>query len=253
MKTIIKKTTALYTLLGGLYLSPVAIAQNANNTFSKDETKAIEKIVRDYLLNNPTILIEVSEKLKQQMADNKSNQIMAVQDTLFNNPNFPVMGNPNGTVVLAEFADYQCGYCKRMYPVVKDALKKHKDLKVIMVEFPILGEVSLYASRVALAAAKQGKYSPIHDALMKHKGRLSKEKIDAIAEDLKLDMDKLKSDINDTNIKNTIQTSLSLARTLGITGTPTLIGQNVPKISSGLLSTSQLDDLIGKIRKNSQQ
>ena len=248
-----KKISTLLFASSLLLSNAPTMAQNADKTFSKDETKAIEKIVRDYLLNNPTLLLEMSQKLEQKMAAEKSKKIMTTQDMLFNNASFPVMGNPNGTVVLAEFADYQCGYCKRMYPVLKNAIKKHKDLKVVMVEFPILGEVSLYASRMALAGAKQGKYTPIHDALMAHKGRLSKEKIDAIAEDLDLDMDKLKSDMNDSDIKDAIQTALRLARTLGINGTPTFVGKNLPKINSGLLSESKLDDLIAKVRKNSQQ
>ena len=250
---MIKKiSTVLLTSSLLLFYAPV-MAQNTDGTFSKSETKAIEKIVRDYLLNNPTLLLEMSQKLDEQKAAEKSKAVMNTQDMLFNNPNYPVMGNPNGTVVLAEFSDYQCGYCKRMYPVLKNAIKKHKDLKVVMIEFPILGEVSLYASRMALAAVKQGKYTPMHDALMAHKGRLSKEKVDAIAEDLELDMDKLKSDMNDSTIKNTIQTSLHLARTLGVNGTPTFVGKNVPKISAGFLSESKLDELIAQTRKNSQQ
>ena len=250
MKTIIKKTTPL-CIVGGLLFTPMAMAENGDKTFSKNETQAIEKIVREYLLNNPTILIEVSQKLDEKMAAEKSKQALQTQDTLFNNPNYPVMGNPNGTVVLAEFSDYQCGYCKRMYPVLKAAIKKHKDLKVIMLEFPILGEVSLHASRTALAAAKQGKYAIIHDELMKHKGRLSKEKIDAIARDAKLDMNRLKSDMNSSEIQNTIQSAISLSRTLGVTGTPTFVGKNIPKINSGLLSESGLDALISTIRKKS--
>ena len=256
MQTLIKKITPL-CIVGGLLFATAPTmaekgAENNKTTFSKNETQAIEKIVRDYLLNNPTLLIEMSQKLEKQMAAAKSKNTMAVQDTLFNNPNFPVMGNPNGTVVLAEFADYQCGYCKRMYPVLKNAIKKHSDLKVVMVEFPILGEVSLHASRTALAAAKQGKYAVIHDELMQHRGRLSIDKIDAIAEDAKLDMDQLKSDMNSDEIKQTIQSSLTLARALGITGTPTFVGKNMPKINSGFLEEKRLNDLINTVRKNSQ-
>ena len=250
MKTIIKVKTAI--MLASSLMMGAYAGTKSEPTFNDKQINDIEKIVRNYLLKNPSLLIEMSQELEKQMAQYKSKVLSDTQNLIFNNPQYPTMGNPNGTVVIAEFTDYQCGYCKRMYPILKEAIKKHKDLKIIMIDFPALGEVSLFASRIALAAHKQGRYADVHDALMKHRGRLSQNKIISIANDLGLDMEKLKSDANSDFVRNTIATTMSLVKQLNITGTPTIIGKGTTKFTPGLLDKDRLEKLINTVRENSK-
>ena len=132
-------------------------------------------------------------------------------------------GNPEGDVTVVEFFDYQCPYCKLVEPAVEDLIKGDSKLRIVYKEFPILGPVSTYASRVALAAMKQGKYVEFHTAMMAAKGKITEDIVMKIAADAGLDLAKVKIDMNAPEIEKTIQHSYELADALGINGTPAFI------------------------------
>ena len=85
-------------------------------------------------------------------------------------PGTPVLGNPNCDVVVVEFFDYQCPFCKAAEPRLKQLVKEDGNIKFVVKDFPILGPVSLVTSKAALAAALQDKYEVFHNALMGHRG-----------------------------------------------------------------------------------
>jgi len=206
----------------------ISVAQQATSpALDTAERERIEKIVREYLLANPNLILEVMRKLEQrQLAARESafrDNLNEVRANLFEDANSPVIGNPRGSTVIVEFSDYNCPYCKRMAPIVKRAIEKNKELKVILKEFPILGATSQYAAATALAAREQGKYAEVHFALIGFKGRLSNADIDRIALDAGLDMDKLKADMKMPQIKAAIDNNLNVAERLGIRGTPAFI------------------------------
>ena len=98
-------------------------------------------------------------------------EIAAVRNAVFNDPETPVMGNPRGKTVLVEFSDYNCGFCRKTMPEVAALLKSDPKLKLVIHEIPIFGEGSRYAATAALAAQMQGKYPEFHQALMSMKGK----------------------------------------------------------------------------------
>ena len=88
------------------------------------------------------------------------------------------MGNPKGDVTIVEFMDYNCGWCKRSMSEVSTLLKSDSNVKIVIKEFPIFGENSEYAAKAALAAAKQGKYWELHQAMFTHEGQVTEDVVD---------------------------------------------------------------------------
>ncbi len=217
-----KLTTLATALLGGmLTFSSVAA----------EMTKAeVEKIVREYLVSNPEILIEMSNALraKQEIQQDETDKALLKKhsDQLFRQADDPVTGNPKGTLTIVEFVDYNCGYCKRSAPLVQELLKKDQDIRYIYKEFPILSDTSVYASKAALAvnALFPAKYASFHDALMAHKGPFkTNEDIATVAKNLGLDWDKIAEKAKDPAIERKIAANHAMAQTLNITGTPAFI------------------------------
>ncbi|MFB3135004.1 MAG: thioredoxin domain-containing protein, partial [Rhodospirillales bacterium] len=145
-------------------------AAAAEESFTPEKARAIEKIVREYILKNPEIIIEAARILRAReetaALDQTRRTILARRDDLFNDPASPVGGNPKGDVTLVEFFDYQCPYCKRVLPSIQALLAEDRNLRFVFKEFPILGKASVFAARAALAAQRQGKYLEFHMAVM---------------------------------------------------------------------------------------
>lgn len=188
---------------------------------------AIEEIVRDYLLENPEIIVEAMERLQakereEQLARAKE-AIAENSDALFNASYDPVAGNPDGDVTIVEFFDYHCGYCKRVMDTMLDVSEQDGNVRIVFKEFPILSTESGIAARAALASKNQGKYTEFHVAMMRASGRLTEPKIMAIAEDLGIDTDQLKKDMKNPLIEAQIAENYRLADALGIRGTPAFV------------------------------
>ncbi|MBL8689026.1 MAG: thioredoxin domain-containing protein [Rhodospirillaceae bacterium] len=199
----------------------------AAQPFSPDQKKAIEEIVRAYILKNPEIIREAVEALQakeQQSAEERRVEALArLKDELAFDPGSPVLGNPTGDVTVVEFFDYRCPYCKRTAPVIDQLVKEDGRIRRVMKEFPILGPESLFASRVALAAKAQDKYEPMHRLLIAAKGALDQETVMKLAKEAGLDMAQLKRDLNSAAIDEALKKNRDLAGQLEITGTPAFI------------------------------
>ena len=187
---------------------------------------AVEEIVREYLLKNPEIILDsvrAMEARQRLAAENRVRNVIAIRSIeLFRDPGSPVAGNPDGDVTLVEFFDYQCGFCKRVYPVLKKILKEDGNVRFVYKEFPILGATSVYAARAALAARYQDKYQEFHDAMMAAKGRLTEDRILRIAAAVGLDRERLLNDMKGRKAEHDMIIGLNdrLARELEINGTP---------------------------------
>lgn len=228
-------------------------AQSApqNSPLSPAQVRAVEQIIHDYLVNNPQVILDAVEKLEQQHQDQEQaaakSAISGHRDELFHDPTSGVAGNPNGNVTIVEFFDYRCPYCKQVEPSLEQLLKDDRQIRFIYKEFPILGPDSVIASHAALAARKQNKYLPLHDALMRAHGQLDEAAILKIAADVGIDVSRLKSDMDSPEINQIISKNMDLAHALNITGTPGFIvgDQLVP----GAVDLSTLKKLVAEARK----
>lgn len=224
-RILIAITTALIALF-----STFALAQNDNDSFTPGQTKAIEKIVHDYLVKNPNVLIEASQSLQKQEAEKQQKEattaISANKQALFDNPTTPFTGNPNGNVIVVEFFDYQCGHCKAMNEVIQALIKKNKNLKVVFKELPIFGDNSRFAAKMALASAKEGKYYEFHDALLAAKNPLTPARIKDVAKKLGLNVSKLEKLASTKEISQQLRDNFELAQNLKLVGTPAFVVSN---------------------------
>nr|WP_244946885.1 DsbA family protein [Legionella israelensis] len=214
--------------LASVLTSPTVTAADA---MSDAQKKQIEKIVHDYLVNHPEVLLEASQALQQKqqqtLQEEAKSAIQQNASQLFSD-SMAVLGNPKGNVTLVEFFDYQCIHCKKMAPVVSELLKKDNNLRVIYKEFPIFGKSSELASRAALAASMQGKYKEMHNALLKLDKRLNEQLIMDTAKSLGLNIEKLKKDMDSTKVTDELKENRELAEKLRLMGTPAFIIASTP-------------------------
>ncbi|MBU0725999.1 MAG: DsbA family protein [Alphaproteobacteria bacterium] len=227
-----------------------ASAQQPEPVFDPAQKQAIEQIIREYLLTNPELLREViaalGEREKLAAEGRRQTLMQELRPQLERHPDDPVMGNPEGAITIVEFFDYQCGYCKTVKPTLAKILAGNPDVRVVMKEFPILGEASVIAARAALAARQQGKYAALHDALMAFRGRLGEEIILEIAAKAGLDIEKLKADMQAPAIEEAIRRNYQLAEQLEISGTPAFIIGDA--LAPGAINEEQFAKLIAEAR-----
>ncbi|SVC24716.1 uncharacterized protein METZ01_LOCUS277570, partial [marine metagenome] len=152
---------------------------------------AIRKIVRDYLLEHPEVLLEAQEALTAKQAGRKALQARtAIQQNrheIFEDPTAPVGGNLDGAITIVEFFDYRCGYCRRAKLTLDKLLVDYTDIRIVYKELPILGPGSTLAARAALASRAQGNYLAFHSALMEDTREFDLHGILAIAESVGVD------------------------------------------------------------------
>jgi protein-disulfide isomerase len=222
-------------LAAGLMLTLGAAGARAQN-ISGAQRGEIEKIIRDYLIQNPEVLQEAMAELeKKQAVEEAAKHKAAVKDnaeTIFNSSRQVVVGNPQGDVNFVEFFDYNCGYCKRAMEDMLVLMKADPKLRVVLKEFPVLGPGSVDAARVAVAVRMQDKtgkkYMDFHQKLLTGRGQVDKARAMAVAKEVGLDMGRIERDMASDEVRLTLEESLKLAEKLGLNGTPSyVIGNNV--------------------------
>jgi len=224
------------------------------STFTDDQKKAIGEIIKDFLVKNPEIMLEVQTALDEKMQkdqDAKLKSFMADNaKTIFRSPGSSVAGDPDGDITVVEFFDYNCGYCKRGLPEVQKLLQDDKKVRFVFKELPILSKGSEEAARIALAVKRQGKYWEFHQAMLGSKGRADEASALKIAESLGVDMNKLKADMASDDVKNELHEDVLLAKKMGINGTPHfLVGdKSIPGAPDDL--HDQLETLVTGFRKD---
>ena len=194
------------------------------------DKEAIEKIVYEYIMENPEIiedaLIALNEKRAAEEAELAMAAISENQDALINNPADYSVGPADAPVTVVEFFDYRCGFCKRSAEWTTQLPEQYDNkVRVVFKEFPILSTESEKAAQAAIAAGKQGKYVEMHMALMEldNGSGFGPEQIDAAAESVGVDVALMRADMKSIPVQKAVADSKSLARALNITGTPNFI------------------------------
>ncbi|MEI4469968.1 DsbA family protein [Frigidibacter sp. MR17.24] len=177
-------------------------------------------------------------------------------------PDAPVLGNPEGDVTIVEFFDYQCGFCRRMHPVLRAALARDPGLRLVMKDVPIFGPGSVHAARMALAASvgpgtRTGAttgggtgggtdYARAVDALMAGRGALSPARVDRLLARAGLDVAGLRAGQGDARWSRLIRRNMEQAEDLGFTGTPAFVIGRV--LYPGAMDGAMLDRLVAEAR-----
>jgi protein-disulfide isomerase len=189
---------------------------------------------------------------RQAAAENEKHEASVAQnsDTIFNSPRGVLLGNKNGDVTFVEFFDYNCGYCKRAMIDMLDLMKSDSKLKVVLKEFPVLGQGSVEAAQVAVAVRMQDpggkKYLEFHQRLLGGRGQADKTRAIAAARDAGLDVARIEKDIATPEVTATIEENFKLAEAMGMNGTPSyVIGK---QIVVGAIGLDGLKEKIGLAR-----
>jgi len=241
--------TLLLALAVFAFRAPPAGAADALTPAQKE---AVERVVHDYILAHPEVMVEAirtaQAKAKEKKEESAKQAITARRGELLSDASAPVAGNPQGDVTIVEFFDYRCPYCKQVEPHLEALLKEDPKLRIVYKEFPVLGPESLYASRMALAAQKQGKYAPFHDAMMTAKGKITDETVLDVARSVGIDVARAKTDMSAPDIQEIIKRNYALADALDIQGTPAFIVGDT--LVPGATDLDNLRRLIAEARKN---
>jgi protein-disulfide isomerase len=226
---------------------PQAITVASAPTATVDRQE-VEGIVRDYLVKNPEILLEMQQILEEKQKEEQRlahlEVIKSAKAEIFNAAYDGVVGNPNGKTTIVEFYDYNCGYCKRAQEDMLALTKADPDLRFVLKEFPILGPDSQKAHVVSMAfrALMPEKYGDFHNQLLGGQGRASEASAVKIALSLGADEAKLREEMKNPAISEAFAKTYDLANKLSITGTPSYVVGN--EVVFGALGQDVLSEKI---------
>ena len=175
-------------------------------------------LTRQYLVSNPEILPDMAEALQRQEGEAQLAQLSGEVTAPFPGA---VLGNPQGTRTLVKFTDYGCGFCRSSGPDIDRLIADDPNLRVVVREWPIFNG-SEDAARMALAAAKQGKYQAFYKAMFAA-GPPSPANIASAAQTAALDIEAAQSYAASDEATQELARNTSMARTLGFTGTPSWV------------------------------
>lgn len=239
----------------GLMASLFATTALAEGTtaMSAEERAAFREEVRAYLLENPEVLIEAMDILQGReetaAADRDLKMLADNADAIFASPADWVGGNAEGDVVLVEFMDYRCGYCRKAYAEIEELVKSDGNIRFVVKEFPILGEASLMASQFAIAILQlhgDDAYKAVHDALIALRGEPTLETLARLASDLGHDPQPILARMNGDEVMDVIKANHALADAMEISGTPTFVLRDM--MVRGYVPLEAMREIVAEVR-----
>lgn len=181
-------------------------------------------------------------------AETSSDEVLTEAGVL-RDPEIPAAGNKDGDITIVEYFDYNCPYCRKLAPELAQVVFDDGKVRMIFKDWPILGPVSVYASKIALATKYQDKFAEAHEALMGTSSRLTESRIRELLANAKIDVDRAVKDgtAHEADINTILKRNNQQATAFGFNGTPAfIIGKfRVP----GALTMAQFEQAIGDARK----
>ncbi|MGB1552643.1 MAG: DsbA family protein [Candidatus Puniceispirillaceae bacterium] len=233
-------------LMGILLLAGLTSPGQAE--LSSADKKQVETLIENFIRENPVLLRDVLTRLAEAEAEAAQQAAMGL---VYDDSGDPYIGAEQPDLIIYEFSDYNCGYCKRVFPDLMAVLEADPSLRLVIKEFPILAESSVLAARAAIAAQAQKKFPAFHKALMGWRGRLDGDAINDVAKKVGLDTKQLQKDMQDERTDFILSRTRQAASALDLRGTPALIiGKN---IIPGAIGREEILSLIkqAKADKNS--
>ena len=146
-------------------------------------------------------------------------------ESVLRDPDIPILGNPRGDITIVEYFDYRCPYCKKVNPDLQKVVRDDGQVRLVFKDWPIFGDVSIYAARLALAAKYQNKYAEAHEALIAVKGTLTEANVQTTLAQAGIDVDVAMRDLatNRNAIDALLGRNHAQAIAFGFQGTPAFI------------------------------
>ncbi len=231
--------------------------ENAKKTQAAELTKdEVQQVIKDYIIANPELLVQALEGLQTKKIAESTKKateyIKANKEQIESAESPPVLGNPDGDIVMVAFYDYNCAYCRKANEVENEIIAQDKGIKIVLRPIPILGEKSVYAAKVALAIHKVSpqNFVAIHNELMKI-AEINEVNVKAILLKYNIDYSMVENEINSFSVKQILDKNFNLAKELGIKGTPSYIinGNFIP----GMIPADKLKGFVAQLRASSEE
>ena len=217
----------------------------ASAELSSSQEKGVTALIERYIRENPSI---IRDSLARLATEEERALKQAAFSILSNDVNDPVIGPADASLTIYEFSDYNCGYCKRLFPTMMEVITEESDIKLVIKELPIVAESSLAAAQAGIAAQQQQKFPDFHEALMNWRGKTDDSALLAAARTAGLDISQWRSDMASPETARILQRSQQAAMALNLRGTPALVigSQVIP----GAVPKEQIMRAIAEARKN---
>ncbi|MFA0393427.1 DsbA family protein [Vibrio sp. 10N.222.54.A1] len=218
------------------------LEQKANTPIGKEQFQT-------FIMDNPEVILKSLAKqrfIEEQKAKTAQKEQMSSLSVELFNDNDPVMGNPNGKHVVVEFIDYNCGYCKRLAPVLNEFIAKDPEAKVIVKEYPIFETASSHYSALMGAALfyyKPELYKPYHERVITQK-QITKDSVDKVLVQLGVQKQELKPYLDKAKMQ--IDKVRKLGMQLQVTGTPTVFLENGERTHGGFTADELIASFAGQ-------
>lgn len=226
-----------FPIRGGLFAAALALCStalplspaSAQTAGAELDRAAIQEIVREFLLENPEIMIEMQEVLEARQEERikalQADTLTSREQDIYNSPFNAVFGDPEAPVTVVEFFDYNCGYCRRAMEDMERIVGENSDVRFVLKEWPVLGPQSVAAHRVSVAVNRMRPdlYAEFHRELLGRDGTKDGEAALEVAELLGMDSEALQAEAEKEYVEDAIRQSYDLADSLGIRGTPAYI------------------------------
>jgi protein-disulfide isomerase len=235
-------------ILGGLVLALVGaggvlLATGADTPVDTSDKAAVERIVRDYILEHPEVVTQALDNLQTREIKKVVEANRVQLETPFGSA---WDGAADANVTLVQFFDYNCGYCRASLPDIDRLLAEDKKLKVVYRELPILGQSSLDAAKVSLAVAQQkGNYGAFHRAVYAG-GRITSATLGGARKIARVDEGAAKAAESSAAVNDEIAANLGLQEALKISGTPSWVVGD--QILNGAVGYEALKAAVAKAR-----
>ncbi len=213
-----------------------------NDSIAFDKNK-VEAVVKEYLENNPQVIISSLQKMQEKEYEEMRKQAQGTAESIT-----PFAGNKDGDVTIVSFLDYRCGHCKTSNDSIKALIAKDPNVKVIFRELPVLGPQSQKIAQMALAVylIDNQKYVPFHNAVMSASS-LDDKSLENILKQMNLDNAKVTELMTDPRVLKELESVMNLAQKLGIQGTPAFIIDE--HLIPGAINLNGMEEIVKNARK----
>jgi protein-disulfide isomerase len=181
--------------------------------------------------------------------DQDDDEKILTEALVLRDPEIPAAGNVDGDITIVEYFDYQCPYCRKIEPELRQVVQDDGKVRLVLKDWPILGPVSVTAARMALASKFQDKYIEAHEALIGVNSKLTEPRLRELLAGAGIDVGRLDRDLvtNAKAIDAILARNGDQAKAFGFKGTPSfIVGKfRVP----GTLTMAQFDQVIADARK----
>lgn len=253
-KFIIPDDTSKISTSSSPHSNNIKITQGVNQLQTNEES--FNKKLNNYILTHPEVLIESIENFQRNKIEESNkhvgNYLLKNKSSIENEGKPPILGNHDGDINIVVFYDYHCSFSKKANKIINKILAQDKGIKVILRPLPILGDISMYATKISLAVHKisEENFSLIHNKMMKMMP-ITEEGVKNLLSIHKIDYKIVENEINSFAMKQLIAKNFDLAKNLGVKGAPSYVLNGI--FIAGLVDKERFITIIQDIRNNPNQ